>query len=152
MSKLSKYSVIFFIIFCLVWIVCLTSKAEAKHNYRDTDGWVKEEYVCGIKDHPNSLATSFARSVKPGVKYFPGGYYYNINTKKVYVESGGYYRQPGGIDRSIVYDICKLKDAGPTDWKKIKAHERGHAEGWAHGEGSPSINPSYDTRYRLCRC
>ncbi len=45
----------------------------------------------------------------------------------------------------IEYDRCEMKRLGATaeGWERIKAHERAHSRGWAHGEGHPSYNAAY---------
>jgi hypothetical protein len=46
--------------------------------------------------------------------------------------------------RAIRYDTYNMRNAGPNDWARLQAHERAHARGWDHGQGSPSINPAHN--------
>lgn len=46
--------------------------------------------------------------------------------------------------RAIYYDTYNMRNAGPNDWAKLRAHERAHARGWDHGQGSPSQNPAHN--------
>ena len=45
--------------------------------------------------------------------------------------------------REIYYDTHNMRGAGPNDWARLRAHERAHARGWDHGQGSPSKNPAH---------
>jgi hypothetical protein len=45
--------------------------------------------------------------------------------------------------REIYYDTANMKGAGPSDWRRLRAHERAHSRGWDHGQGSPSRNPAH---------
>lgn len=86
-----------------------------------------------------------------------GGAHYNCRDADGHVpESYGRYggswlgitdivsRNP--CQRAIRYDTHNMRNAGPNDWAKLRAHERGHAGGWDHGQGSPSANPAYFPR------
>lgn len=57
----------------------------------------------------------------------------------------------GRVQWHIAYDPV-IYDFGPTDIHKIKMHERAHARGFRHWEGSPSTNPAYYPGIRLCYC
>jgi hypothetical protein len=46
--------------------------------------------------------------------------------------------------REIYYDTHNMRGAGPNDWRRLRAHERAHARGWDHGQGSPSRNPAHN--------
>jgi hypothetical protein len=46
--------------------------------------------------------------------------------------------------RAIRYDTHNMKGAGPKDWARLKAHERAHARGKSHYQGSPSTNAAYN--------
>ena len=45
----------------------------------------------------------------------------------------------------IVYDSCEMNRVGATSagWARVKAHERAHARGFGHYEGSPYYNAAY---------
>lgn len=45
--------------------------------------------------------------------------------------------------RAIRYDTYNMRNAGPNDWSRLRAHERAHARGWDHGQGTPSTNPAH---------
>lgn len=59
-----------------------------------------------------------------------------------YTDRSAYY---GPNVMWIEYDRCEMRRLGATysGWERLKAHERAHSRGWAHGEGSPSYNASY---------
>ena len=46
---------------------------------------------------------------------------------------------------------CRLRklDAGPRDRARIIAHEKAHARGWDHWEGTPWTNAAFFPRYRI---
>lgn len=60
----------------------------------------------------------------------------------------------GHVRAWIQYDTCAIRGlgAGPTDWARIKAHERAHARGFRHWGGTPQSNPAYYPVYRICHC
>jgi hypothetical protein len=60
----------------------------------------------------------------------------------------------GEVACRIYYDKCAMNrlNAGPRDWDKLRAHERAHARGFAHYEGSPSTNPAYYPKFNVCHC
>ena len=83
-----------------------------------------------------------------------GGAHYNFPDADGYVPE--YYGRFGGkwlgytatlsrnpTQRAIYYDTYNMRNAGPNDWARVRAHERAHARGWDHGQGSPSTNPAY---------
>ncbi len=45
----------------------------------------------------------------------------------------------------IEYNDCKIRAMGGTDkdLMQTRDHERAHAKGWAHGEGTPATNAAY---------
>lgn len=47
------------------------------------------------------------------------------------------------VQREIYYDTYNMRGAGASDWARLRAHERAHARGWDHGQGSPSANPAF---------
>ena len=66
-----------------------------------------------------------------------------------------YRENPDGtVEGKILYDSCNMAaaGAGPTDWRNLKAHERAHARGLKHGQGTPATNPAYERGIRICRC
>jgi len=64
------------------------------------------------------------------------------------------YEYPDGSEKvvgTIYLDECKLRDlgAGPDDEKNFIDHERGHAAGWGHGQGTPETNPAYHPKVKV---
>lgn len=59
-----------------------------------------------------------------------------------YVDRSAWY---GPYVHYIVYDSCEMRRLGATGagWARVKAHERAHARGFGHYEGSPSYNAAY---------
>ena len=51
----------------------------------------------------------------------------------------------------IEINDCLLRklDAGPRDRDRVIAHERAHARGWEHWEGTPWTNAAFFPRYRI---
>jgi hypothetical protein len=89
-----------------------------------------------------------------------GGRHWNYPDSDGYVPE--YYGRWGGkwlgytaylsnnpSQRAIFYDTYNMRNAGPNDWARLRAHEWGHAFGWDHGQGSPCFNPSYYPRMRI---
>jgi hypothetical protein len=84
-----------------------------------------------------------------------GGAHYNCRDADGYVPES--YGRWGGewlgitdvisrnpCQRAIRYDTYNMRGAGPNDWARLRAHERAHARGWDHGQGSPSRNPAHN--------
>lgn len=85
-----------------------------------------------------------------------GGAHYNCRDADGHVpEYYGHYGTSEGLygntavlsrhpcQRAIYYNLDMMANAGPHDWAVVKAHERAHARGWDHWQGSPSTNPAY---------
>src|SRR5262245_61251526 len=60
-----------------------------------------------------------------------------------------FYDSLNPCQRSIKYDTYNMRNAGPNDWANVRAHERAHAAGWNHGQGSPAANAAFSPSYRI---
>jgi hypothetical protein len=91
-----------------------------------------------------------------------GGAHYNCADTTGHVpEIYGHYGTRGGwygntevlsrhpCRRLIRYNLDTMKNAGPHDWAKVQNHERAHARGLDHWQGSPASNPAYYPRGNL---
>jgi hypothetical protein len=49
------------------------------------------------------------------------------------------------VEATIYVDTCELDDlgAGPQDIENFIEHEKAHAKGWQHREGTPETNAAY---------
>jgi hypothetical protein len=90
----------------------------------DTDGEIPVTSVCR-PDEPQLASTFHDRRVRDG---------------KV-VE----------IMARIEINDCRLRElrAGPEDRQRVIAHEKAHARGWKHFEGTPWTNDAFWPRYRI---
>jgi hypothetical protein len=61
----------------------------------------------------------------------------------------GYTATYAGNQRAIFYDTYNMRNAGPNDWAHVRAHERAHARGWDHGQGTPCQNAAFNPYYRI---
>jgi hypothetical protein len=54
---------------------------------------------------------------------------------------------------TIYVNECRMKYFSYTEEERLGVirHERGHARGWDHGEGTPETNPAYHADYDLDR-
>jgi hypothetical protein len=54
---------------------------------------------------------------------------------------------------SIYVNECRMKNLSYTEEERLGVirHERGHARGWDHGEGTPETNPAFHADYDLDR-
>ena len=89
-----------------------------------------------------------------------GGAHYNCRDADGFVPE--YYGRWGGrwlgytatlsrnpCQRAIFYDTYNMRNAGPQEWSKLRAHERAHARGWDHHQGTPSTNPAWNPYLRI---
>ena len=55
------------------------------------------------------------------------------------------------VRHRIEINDCRLRKlgAGPRDRERVIAHERAHARGWDHWEGTPWTNAAFFPRYRI---
>lgn len=109
-------------------IISVALPDDAAAALPDSDGYVPEYYYCGNYD--GKLAVYRYRYNY----YYSGGRLYTYNVR-------GY----------ILYDSCEMraKGAGYNDWLRVIRHERAHARGWDHYEGSPRYNPAYYPRITI---
>lgn len=117
----------------------------AENMTRDADGWVREYTECDGNNW-DLAETEQVHVLKGGYYDFPAGYYYNINTGSRYWFEASRDYLPAGTETKIRYDTCEMnyRSAGPGDWRNLYAHERAHARGWDHYEGSRALNAAYD--------
>lgn len=118
----------------------------------DADGWVLERYYSDLST--STLAVTTWEFYKEGYRWFPQGRYVNLRTMQVRNFEAGEYWNEGGWEAYIWYNQGRMNasGAGPTDWAETEAHERAHALGWHHWEGSPEVNAAYYPDGPLCQC
>jgi hypothetical protein len=79
---------------------------------------------------------------------------YHDNPHQAFAHRQAYRNSAGeltGMEVTIYVDTCELRDlgAGPEDVKEFIRHEKGHADGWSHGEGDPKHNPAYYPQIKI---
>ena len=117
------------LLLALVLGLVFVSVAEARHGPRDSDGDIPIKYVCDPR-------YKLPRGLPNGNPYI-----------------GRTWTQQRGDDVRIRIYInkCVLEraGAGKQDIRNVVRHERAHARGWDHYEGSPRTNPAYYPNYSI---
>jgi hypothetical protein len=119
-----------FILVAVIWVYLGTPVAEVEtktgEGLVDSDGKIPIESVC----HPNA-----GWPAKTG-----GSVLRDADSLRV-VE----------VRYRIEINDCRLRKlgAGPRDRDHVIAHERAHARGWDHWEGTPWTNAAFFPRYRI---
>ena len=118
-----------FLLAALTLALLYDSVAIAQQGPRDSDGDVPVKYVC---DPHYKLP----RGLGNGDPYI-GRTWTQVRGDEVRIR--------------IYINKCVLEraGAGKQDIRNVVRHERAHAKGWDHYEGTPETNPAYYPNYRI---
>lgn len=102
-------------------------------NRPDSDGKVPVKEVCDMGLNPN------------------GNHWFGVHKEWTIRDSSGKYLRTEYV---ILINRCYLdsQGAGPTDRAVWIAHEKAHALGFQHYQGTPQTNAAYYPRGGLCHC
>jgi hypothetical protein len=119
--------------FALATLMFPTEQADADYDYRDRTPRTGQGF--GKPDSNN-----YVPEYRP---YTVGTCYDGILVRTHFYTD--YHASYGPYVMWIEYDRCEMRRMGATreDWREVIRHERAHARGFAHGEGSPRYNAAY---------
>lgn len=71
--------------------------------------------------------------------------YWNHRTDVNFATTFTQWNSNGWVTTWQKYNTAKIEsyNPGPNDWRAIRRHERAHAGGWNHWEGTPQTNAAY---------